>query len=210
MNISIKKSLLIIAGFSFILLVSLNVAFIKKKIKEYKVNRKRNYYYYVGEFAPDFEIETINGKKFKLSDYIGKKVIVLNFFTLWCEPCKKEAKELQYFVDKMKNRDVKFIAINVGDKFKAVKLFMNEKKISFSVALDRYGKIADKYRIGAYPTTVVIDLEGVIRLYERGMITNADVVLIPTVKGCLLMKDAIEKDVLEKYRKDVKDKLPKY
>jgi thiol-disulfide isomerase/thioredoxin len=39
-----------------------------------------------GRFAPDFELRTNGGERFQLSENIGKKIIVLNFFATWCGP----------------------------------------------------------------------------------------------------------------------------
>src|SRR5699024_11314526 len=50
----------------------------------------------VGEEAPDFELETLDGETTKLSDLKGKKVI-LNFWATWCPPCQKEMPEMQEF-----------------------------------------------------------------------------------------------------------------
>ncbi len=51
-----------------------------------------------GRIAPDFEAKTTRGERFQLSENIGKKVIVLNFFATWCVPCREEMPELnRYF-----------------------------------------------------------------------------------------------------------------
>src|SRR5699024_2670354 len=56
----------------------------------------------IGDKAPDFSLETLGGKKEKLSDYNGEKVIV-NFWATWCPPCREEIPDLQKLYN---NRDV--------------------------------------------------------------------------------------------------------
>src|SRR5262245_45090021 len=53
---------------------------------------------FIGKMAPDFELDTLDGKKVKLSDYRGKAVL-LNFWATWCGPCKIE---MPWFVDLQK------------------------------------------------------------------------------------------------------------
>jgi thiol-disulfide isomerase/thioredoxin len=51
-----------------------------------------------GRIAPDFELKTNHNETFRVSDHVGKGVIVLNFFATWCEPCREEVPELdRYF-----------------------------------------------------------------------------------------------------------------
>ena len=54
------------------------------------------------EKAPDFKLENMKGKQVKLSDFLEKGLVVLDFWTTWCEPCKKELPELSKIQDKYK------------------------------------------------------------------------------------------------------------
>src|SRR5512134_3821008 len=47
--------------------------------------------------APDFELPLLDGTTFKLTDHIGRRAIVLNFFATWCGPCRSEMPELQQY-----------------------------------------------------------------------------------------------------------------
>src|SRR5690625_7259127 len=50
----------------------------------------------VGDLAPDFELETLDGETVKLSDYKGEKVL-LNFWATWCPPCRVEIPDIQKY-----------------------------------------------------------------------------------------------------------------
>jgi thiol-disulfide isomerase/thioredoxin len=105
--------------------------------------------------APDFEIQDINGRNIKLSDYSGR-VILLNFFATWCPPCRAEMPDFNEIASEYRGR-VMIIAVNVGNEsLDTVRAFVNSNRLGFPVALDD-GNASRLYGpIRAIPVTVLI------------------------------------------------------
>ncbi|KIQ93913.1 Stage IV sporulation protein H [Anoxybacillus thermarum] len=123
----------------------------------------------VGEIAPDFELMTLKGKKMKLSQFRGKKVI-LNFWASWCPPCRAEMPEMQRFYEQY-GQHVAIVAVNLTNKEKnhqAVETFINEKGVSFDIMLDEQGTVSKTYEVITIPTSYIIDEQGVIRSKHVG------------------------------------------
>ncbi|KKE78745.1 TlpA family protein disulfide reductase [Oceanobacillus caeni] len=121
----------------------------------------------VGNKAPDFEIETLNGEKVSLSDYKGKPVM-LNFWATWCPPCQVEMPDMQKFHEK---HEVVVLAVNLLDtemKRDHVQKFVDEFGMTFTIGLDGDGAVSSKYRINPIPTTYMIDSKGIIRHKSLG------------------------------------------
>ncbi len=128
----------------------------------------------VGKYPPSLSIELLNGEIFSLSEKIGKRVIIINFFATWCGPCKKEMPEFQRFYDSNKD-NIFMIAIEAGGKHKEVENFKKGLHLSFPIAVDETTSIVRSFQVESYPTTVLIGVDGRIKLYEVGMIENADI-----------------------------------
>lgn len=124
--------------------------------------------------APDFEITTTRGERFRLSENVGKKMIVLNFFATWCGPCRTEMPELNRYFNEHKARPFVLLGIDAEEKGDAVDAFLEELKVDFSAGVDQ-GPIRQKYGVHVYPTTVVIGVDGKVQFYETGSLVNADV-----------------------------------
>ncbi|HAM52199.1 MAG TPA: hypothetical protein DCP92_16465 [Nitrospiraceae bacterium] len=128
-----------------------------------------------GRYAPDFEIELVNGERFKFSDNVGNKVIILNFFATWCGPCKEEMPELEAFYEKHKGDPFILMGINAGENADKVRTFMREFGITFPMGIDKNDKIQKAYTVRSFPTTVFIGADGIVHNYEIGQIMNADI-----------------------------------
>lgn len=122
-----------------------------------------------GEVPPDFEVPSLAGKKIRLSDYKGKKVI-LNFWATWCPPCKAEMPHMQRFYEtKASSQNVEIIAVNltyaerVSNKRSKVEAFKNEFKLTFPILMDENGEVGNTYRPITIPTTYMIDTNGIIQ-----------------------------------------------
>lgn len=163
---------------------------------------------FVGQYAPDFSAELLDGSTFRLSDVLGTNVVVINFFTTWCGPCRSEMDELTYFVESTREMPVVFLAIDVGEAPEDVAAFVDELELSFRVAVDQEKVIAGKYGLRAFPTTVVISPDGRIVSYETGAIANTDVSLMPLVKAFTrTLEHANTTFDLDDYRKNAPDRL---
>lgn len=118
-----------------------------------------------GQVAPDFELLSIKGDKWKLSDFRGKTVI-LNFWASWCPPCKAEIPEMQKFYENNRNNNVEILAVNLTNSERspdAVKDFVKDKGMTFNILLDQQGEISNLYSVMTIPTSYIIDKNGVIR-----------------------------------------------
>lgn len=124
--------------------------------------------------APDFELTTTRDEHFRLSDNVGKKIIVLNFFATWCGPCRAEMPELNRYYTEHKSESFFLLGIDAEEKGDRVDAFLNELKVDFPAGVDQ-GAIRKKYGVESFPTTVVIGVDGKVQLYETGSLANADV-----------------------------------
>lgn len=128
-----------------------------------------------GKYAPEFEAELLNGGKFKLSEQIGKKVIVLNFFATWCDPCNAEMPELVGYFDRHSLDPFVMIGVNADEKSDKVQEFVSRHKVRFPTIIDRGGRLQKLFGVRSYPTTVFIGTDGIIHIYQIGPVMNADV-----------------------------------
>lgn len=128
-----------------------------------------------GNTAPDFELLHLNGKAVKLSDFAGKKVI-LNFWATWCPPCRAEMPHMEKFYIDNEN-DVVVLAVNLTNTEKNranVSDFVEDFGLTFPVVMDEEGDVSSTYQVIAYPTSYIIDSQGIIQEVFQGAI-NYDI-----------------------------------
>ena len=124
----------------------------------------------VGSAAPDFELQNLNAEDFSLSEMRGK-IVVLNFWATWCEPCKLE---MPYFekLHRSGRPDLEIWGVNFDEPSQQVENFIKELDLSFTILLDPGGNVQELYRVRGYPTTYIVDQDGVIRFHHIGLITE--------------------------------------
>ena len=127
-----------------------------------------------GHIAPDFELKTTDGQEFRLSENVGKKIIVLNFFATWCGPCKEEMPELNRYFDEHSSQSFLLVAIDANEKRDLVAQYIKDMKLDFPSGIDD-GAIEKQYGVNAFPTTVLVGVDGKVQFYETGELANADV-----------------------------------
>jgi len=126
----------------------------------------------IGLPAPDFLlIDALSGKEIKLSNYIGKPIIV-NFWASWCGPCKIELPELQAIQIKHGD-DLIVLAVN-GDResLEQIQYFGSKLNLTFNLLRDPKKEVTKAYGVWGLPKTLFIDRDGVIQKQYTGSINQ--------------------------------------
>lgn len=114
----------------------------------------------VGKPFPDIPLTSLDGQKSSLADYRGK-LIVLNLWATWCEPCRREMPHLQELSDALGDEQFAVIGVAGEDDPHIVREYLRDKKIEFAEYID-VGQQTASERLGVklYPYTFVIAPDG--------------------------------------------------
>lgn len=122
---------------------------------------------YVDRPAPDFVLESMDGRTIRLSDLRGKKVL-LNFWATWCVPCRVEIPGLNRMATELEGDNFRFLAIASEDP-ETIRRFMKEHTMNYTVLVDSGLEAVSLYDVRVYPGFVYIDEDGMIRDISHGM-----------------------------------------
>jgi thiol-disulfide isomerase/thioredoxin len=118
----------------------------------------------VGAPAPDLEGEDVDGKRFKLSDYRGK-VVVVSFWASWCKPCRDLIPHEQSLVQHYADKPFVLLGVNIDDNREAALKVITTHGISWRNwrAGGEGNPIQKRWPVEVLPTIYVIDANGIIR-----------------------------------------------
>jgi peroxiredoxin len=112
-----------------------------------------------GDAIP-FELESLDGRTVRLSDFAGKTVLI-NFWATWCPPCIEELPSLRALAEHFETQDdFVLLAISTDDDWGVVRDFFEVEPPNFTVLLDRGGKLSARYGTTKFPETYVLDPDG--------------------------------------------------
>lgn len=120
----------------------------------------------VGEPAADFTLTSMQDDAISLSMFRGRPVLV-HFFTTWCGPCREEMPLIQGRFEQLYPRLI-VLAVDEGDSRNAVDAYVREHGLTFYVLLDPWTQTGNAFGVGAYPTSVFVDADGIVRFVQVG------------------------------------------
>lgn len=114
----------------------------------------------IGKKAPDFLLTTFAGEQIDSRNLRGK-VIVLNFWASWCQPCEQEAADLEAAWRSYQERgDVIFLGVDWTDTPTAAAKYLEKFDITYPNGPDLETRISQSYRTTGVPETYIIDKDG--------------------------------------------------
>ncbi len=126
----------------------------------------------LGDKAPLFTGKFLsNGNQFEITDYIGKNVIIVDFWYTHCPPCVRSMPLLSELYDQYKDKGLKIFGLNTVDNqpgsLENLKKFLSKRKVSYDIILTKPA-VDLMYKVKGYPTMYVIDRNGKIAEIEFG------------------------------------------
>lgn len=114
-----------------------------------------------------FELKDINNTPIDFDAFKGQPLVV-HFWATWCPTCKLEASNIQSIAHEYQ---LISIAVHSGSD-EEISHFMKEKDLNYRVINDQNGTLANRFNIGAYPTTLIYDANGTLKFSEVGYSTT--------------------------------------
>ena len=109
--------------------------------------------------VPELDVSDLDGKPWKLEAHAGK-VVVLNFWATWCEPCRLEMPSLDAMALKLKPQGLVLCAINYKESAETIRQFLERMPFKATILLDPEGDAASDWTPRVFPSTVLIGRNG--------------------------------------------------
>lgn len=117
------------------------------------------------ESIDDFSVD-------KLTEH-QRKVVVLNFWAIWCAPCRTEMPDLETVYQQYRDQGVVVLAVNVSESSADIIAFARRQGLTFPILRDSQQEAMRAYKVRVLPTTVFIDRQGQVRHRQLGTMTES-------------------------------------
>jgi len=123
-----------------------------------------------GYRAPSFELPDLNDQSVPVGG-AANQLTMINFWASWCGPCVMEAPDLQELHEKYGDRML-LLGVNAThyDREREARQFVDDYGLTFPILMDRKGDVTDLYKIAQFPTTLLVDRQGIVRERITGVI----------------------------------------
>lgn len=120
-----------------------------------------------GGATPPLELADLQGKKHSLAQYRGK-VVLVNFWATWCEPCREEMPSIERLRVSLEGRPFAVLGVNLAEPESRIRKFLDTVPLGFPILLDRDTKTTRAWQAKVLPATYVVGPDGAIRYRHIG------------------------------------------
>ena len=120
-----------------------------------------------GGATPALTLEDLKGKPHSLSDYKGK-VVLVNFWATWCEPCRAEMPSIDRLRNSLKGKPFEVLAVNMAEPLSRIEKFSEAMPLGFPLLRDRDGSVSKTWKAKLLPASYLIGRDGRIHYVAYG------------------------------------------
>lgn len=131
----------------------------------------------VGGAAPAFSLRTVDGKTVTLDTYRGK-TLVLNVWATWCPPCRQEMPDLIAAAPKLAKGNVALLGVDTTETAPIVRAYAIARNVPYPLAVTSNDAFAKAYDVQYFPTTLVIDEQGILRARYIDVISQPQLAIL--------------------------------
>jgi thiol-disulfide isomerase/thioredoxin len=117
--------------------------------------------------APPIDLFTLDGKPFKLEQLRGK-VVLVNFWATWCDPCVAEMPSMQKLRTHLAGAPFEVVAVNHEEGEAKIRVFLQKVPLDFTIVRDTDGGVTRAWHARMFPSSYLVDAEGKIRYMLAG------------------------------------------
>jgi peroxiredoxin len=121
----------------------------------------------VGAHAPAFSRPAVGGGSTLSTEAARGRVLVVDFWATYCQPCAKEFPELQALADRHRGALVVY-GLSEDDATDGIAGFVKRTGVHFPIAWDQGNSISQRYKLEKMPTSFVVDKKGIVRFVHGG------------------------------------------
>jgi thiol-disulfide isomerase/thioredoxin len=122
---------------------------------------------WTGGATPELALADLAGKEHRLAHYRGR-VVLVNFWATWCEPCREEMPSIDRLRSSLKGKPFEVLAVNMAEPLSRIEKFAATVPVGFPLLRDRDGMTAKSWKAKLLPATFLIGRDGRIRYVAYG------------------------------------------
>ena len=119
--------------------------------------------------AAELKLVGLDGANVNLKQLRGK-VVLVNFWAVWCPPCRKEMPSMARLMTKFSGKPFAILGVNEGESPDEIRAFLKQVPVNFPILLDSEGEYLKSWQVFAFPTSYVVAQQGRVRLGLFGSI----------------------------------------
>jgi thiol-disulfide isomerase/thioredoxin len=134
--------------------------------------------------TPPLALTDLAGRPHALADYRGK-VVLVNFWATWCEPCRDEMPSMQKLRERLAGRPFAILAVNLGESQARVSEFVKRAAVDFTVLLDPDQEAPRPWRVRVLPASFLVGADGRVRYSVIGEVDWTSEEAVDTIRRLL-------------------------